>query len=66
VPPATVFVGSALLNIEPRLRSNPPRLGYSQKVTMAKEQKANKESKKQKKESDGTKKQKKDPKRHDG
>ncbi len=33
---------------------------------MAKEQKSNKESKKQKKETDGAKKQKKDPKRYDG
>ncbi|HEY9883975.1 MAG TPA: hypothetical protein V6C98_10245 [Thermosynechococcaceae cyanobacterium] len=56
----------ALLSLEPRLHSNPPHLGYSQNITMAKEQKGNKENKKQKKESDGTKKQKKDPKRHDG
>jgi len=39
---------------------------HTQGGFMAKEQKGNKESKKQKKESDGTKKQKKDPKRHDG
>jgi len=66
VAPVTIFVELVLLSLEPRLRSNLPHLGYSQNITMAKEQKANKESKKQKKESDGTKKQKKDPKRHDG